>query len=239
MSMPRKSKGEHEPVVARLEVAGKRFEVLVNPDLAFDYKQGKEVNLEDLVISDAVYTDLRRGLRASPELLRKVFGTDDVVKIAAIIVRRGELQLTAEQRRALIEAKKRQIINYIARNAIDPKTKLPIPPARIEAAMEQARVGIDLYKSVEEQVPQIIRAISRIIPIKLAKALLKIVVPPEYSGRVSSVLAKLGEVKNMNWRTDGSLVAEIEIPAGLQQEVIDKLSKITQGNVDIKVVSVV
>lgn len=226
-------------MVARLEVGGKRFEVLVNPDLAFDYKQGRDVNLEDLVISDAVYTDLRRGLRASPELLRRVFGTDDVVKIAAEIVRRGELQLTAEQRRKLIEAKRRQLINYIARNAIDPKTKLPIPPARIEAAMEQAGVGVDPFKSVEEQAPQIIRAISRIIPIKLAKALLRIVVPAEYSGRVAGALSKLGEVKHMDWRSDGSLVAELEIPAGLQQEVMDKLNKLTRGNVDVKVVSVV
>ncbi len=238
--MPRRAqKGEHEPVVARLEVAGKRFEVLVNPDLAFDYKQGRQVNLEDMVISDAVYTDLRRGLRASPELLRKVFGTDDVVKVAAEIVRRGELQLTAEQRRRLLEAKKRQIINYIARNAIDPKTKLPIPPARIEAAMEQAGVGVDLYKSVEEQVPRIVKAISRIIPIKIARALLRVVVPPEYAGRVAGALQKLGEVKNMDWRSDGSLVAELEVPAGIQQEVIDKLNKLTRGNVEVKVVGVV
>ncbi len=238
--MPRKArKGEHEPVVARIEIAGHKFEVLVNPDIAFEYKQGKEVNLEEMVISDYVYTDIRRGTRASPELLKKVFGTDDVVKIAAEIVRRGELQLTAEQRRRLIEAKKRQIINYIARSAIDPRTKLPIPPSRIEAAMEQARVGIDLYKSVEEQAMAIVRAISRIIPIKLAKALLRVVVPPEYSGRVYSQLQRLGEVKSMDWRTDGSLVVELEIPAGLQQEVIDKINKLTHGSADVKVVSVV
>jgi ribosome maturation protein SDO1 len=235
----RASRGEHEPVVALLEVGGKRFEVLVNPDLAFEYRQGKPVNLEDMVISDAVYTDLRKGLRASPDLLRRVFGTDDVVRVAAEIVKRGELQLTAEQRRKIIEAKKRQLINYIARNAIDPRTKLPIPPARIEAAMEQARVGVDPYKSIEEQAPQVIRAISRVIPIKIAKALLRIRVPPEYSGRVAGALQKLGELKNMDWRSDGSLVAEIEIPAGLQQEVIDKLNKLTRGSAEVKVVSVV
>jgi ribosome maturation protein SDO1 len=236
--MPRK-RGEHEPVVARLEVGGKKFEVLVNPDLAFDYKQGKQVNLDEMVISDAVYTDLRRGLRASPELLRRFFGTDDVVKVAAEIVKRGELQLTAEQRRRLLEAKKRQVINYIARSAIDPKTKLPIPPSRIEAAMEQAGVGVDLYKSVEEQAIEIVKKISRIIPIKLARALLRVVIPAEYAARVYSQLQKLGEVKSMDWRTDGSLVAELEIPAGLQQEVIDKLNKLTQGNVDVKIVAVV
>ncbi|RUM46797.1 MAG: ribosome assembly factor SBDS [Hyperthermus sp.] len=237
--MARKSRGEHEPVVARLEVSGKRFEVLVNPELAFDYKQGKKVNLEEMLVGDFVYTDLRRGLRASPELLRRVFGTDDAVRVAAEIVRRGELQLTSEQRRRLLEAKKRQVISYIARNAIDPKTKLPIPPQRIEAAMEQARVGVDLYKSVEEQVPRIVRAISRIIPIKIAKALVRVKVPAAFSARVAGVLQKLGEVKNMEWRSDGSLVAELEIPAGLQQEVIDKLNKLTKGNVEVRLAGVV
>ena len=235
----RRSKGEHEPVVARLTVSGKRFEVLVNPELAFEYKQGRSVSLEDMVISDSIYTDLRRGLRASPELLRKFFGTTDVVKIAAEIVRKGELQLTAEQRRKMIEAKRRQIINFIARNAIDPRTKHPIPPARIEAAMEQARVGVDPFKSVEEQANEIIRKINRIIPIKIAKALLRIRVPPQYSGKVYSMLQRLGEVKTADWRTDGSLVAELEIPAGLQQEVIDKLNRATQGNIDVKLVAVV
>jgi len=238
--MARKTgRGEHEPVVARLETGGKRFEVLVNPDLAFEYRQGRQVSLEDMVISDAVYTDLRRGLRASPELLRRVFGTDDVVRVAAVIVKRGELQLTAEQRRRIIEAKRRQLINYIARNAIDPRTRLPVPPARIEAAMEQAGVGVDPFKSIEEQAPQVIRAISRVIPIKIARALLRIRVPPEYSGRVAGALQKLGELKHMDWRSDGSLVAEVEIPAGLQQEVIDKLNKLTRGSVEVKVVSVV
>ncbi len=232
-------KGEHEPVIARIDVKGHHFEILVNPYLAFEFKQGKNINIEDVLVSDYVYTDIRRGTRASPQLLRKVFGTDDIKKIAAEIVRRGELQLTAEQRRKLIEAKKKQIINYIARSAIDPRTKLPIPPSRIEAAMEQARVGIDLYKSVEEQAMAIVRAISRIIPIKLAKALLKVVIPPEYAGRAYSQLQRLGEVKSMDWRTDGSLVAELEIPAGLQQEVIDKINNITKGTAEVKVLSVV
>ncbi len=235
----KRSRGEHEPVVARLSIGGKRFEVLVNPDLAFEYRQGKKVKLEDMVISDSVYTDLRRGLRASPELLRKHFGTDDVVKVAAEIVKRGELQITAEQRRKLIEAKKKQIISFIARNAIDPRTKLPIPPARIEAAMEQAKVGVDPFKGVEEQAMEIVRRINRIIPIKIARALLRVTVPPQYSGRVYSALSKLGEVKSADWRSDGSLVAEIEIPAGLQQEVIDKLNKLTRGSAEVKLVNIV
>lgn len=236
--MTGKSKRGHEPVVARLEIGGNRFEVLVEPELAFQVKQGKEVDLDELLISEDVYTDVRRGLRASPELLRKVFGTTDVRKIAIETIKRGQLQITAEQRRKLIEAKKKQIIEFISKNAIDARTKLPIPPQRIEAAMEEAGVGVDPFKSVEEQVPRIVRALQRIIPIKIARALLKIVVPATHAGKVYSQLPRLGEVKKTDWRVDGSLVVELEIPAGMQQEVVEKLNKLTQGNVEIQVVSI-
>ncbi len=225
-------------VIARLEVGGQRFEVLVNPDLAFKAKEGKNVNLDELLVGDYVYKDARKGLKASPEAMQKVFGTTDVKKIALEIVRRGEIQLTAEQRRQLIESKKKQIINFIARNAIDPRTKAPIPPKRIEMAMEQARIGIDPFVSVEKQAVQVIKAISRIIPIKIAKAIIQAKIPPKYSGRAYSQVMKLGEVKKTEWRTDGTLIVELEIPAGMQTEVINKLNSITRGEVEVKIVTV-
>ncbi len=225
-------------VIARLEVGGQRFEVLVNPDLAFKAREGKNVNLDELLVGDYVYKDARKGLKASPEAMQKVFGTTDVKKIALEIVRRGEIQLTAEQRRQLIESKKKQIINFIARNAVDPRTKAPIPPKRIEMAMEQARVGIDPFISVEKQAVQVIKAISRIIPIKIAKAIIQARIPPKYSGRAYSQVMKLGEVKKTEWRTDGTLIVELEIPAGMQTEVINKLNNITRGEVEVKIITV-
>ncbi len=225
-------------VIARLEVGGQRFEVLVNPDLAFKAREGKNVNLDELLVGDYVYKDARKGLKASPEAMQKVFGTTDVKKIALEIVRRGEIQLTAEQRRQLIESKKKQIINFIAKNAIDPRTKAPIPPKRIEMAMEQARVGIDPFVSVEKQAVQVIKAISRIIPIKIAKAIIQAKIPPKYSGRAYSQVMKLGEVKKTEWRTDGTLIVELEIPAGMQTEVINKLNNITRGEVEVKIITV-
>ncbi len=225
-------------VIARYEAKGHRFEVLVNPDLALKVKEGKEVNVNELLVGDIVYKDARKGLKASPEALREVFGTDDIEKVAVEIVRRGELQLTAEQRRAIIEAKKRRIINFISKNAVDPKTKLPIPPKRIELAMEQARVTIDPYRSVEAQAQEIVSKIARIIPIKIARALLSIIVPPQYSGRIYKLLSGLGDIKKSRWRSDGSLEVELEIPAGLQDEVIDKINKFTKGSASVKVLYV-
>ncbi len=225
-------------VIARYEAKGHRFEILVDPDLALKVKEGKSVNIDELLIGDYVYKDARKGLKASPESMREVFGTDDIRKIALEIVRHGEIHLTAEQRRKIIENRKKQIINLIAKNAIDPKTKLPIPPKRIELAMEQARVSIDPFKSPEAQMEQIVSRIAKIIPIKIAKAYIAVKIPPQYSGRAYKLLSSMGNIKKTNWLSDGSLLVEIEIPAGMQEEFIEKINKFTRGAATIKILYV-
>ncbi|MCD6085070.1 MAG: ribosome assembly factor SBDS [Desulfurococcales archaeon] len=222
-------------VVARYEVKGRKFEILVNPDKALQYREGAKLNIDDVLVGDYVYKDVRRGDRASPEELKKIFGTDDIKKVADAIIKKGELQLTTEQRRKLLEAKKRQIINYIARSAVDPHTKTPIPPQRIEKAMEEVRVSVDLYRSVEEQATQIIRAIVRVLPIKIAKAYITVRVPPEVAAKAYQELRRLGEVKNEKWLNDGSYHVEIELPAGMQAEVIDRINRATKGAAEVNV----
>ncbi|RLG86276.1 MAG: ribosome assembly factor SBDS [Thermoprotei archaeon] len=224
-----------EYVIARYEFKGRRFEIIVHPEKALKYREGAKIDINEVLIGDYVYKDVRKGDRASPEDLRRVFGTDDVRKVADIILKKGEIQLTTEQRRRLLEAKRRQIITFIAKSAIDPRTKAPIPPQRIEKAMEEARVGIDLYKSVEEQAMRIVKEISRYLPIRIAKAYIKVKVPPDIAYRAYPQLRRLGEVKNERWLNDGSLVIEIEIPAGMQGEVLDSISRITKGMAEVNV----
>jgi len=225
-------------VIARYEHGGRAFEILVKPDLALQYRETGKPDIKEVLVGDFIYKDARKGLKASPEEVKKEFGTDDIYAIAEVILKKGELQLTTEQRRRMLEDKKKLIVSYLSRNAIDPKTKLPIPPQRIEKAMEEARVSVDLYKPVEEQALQIVKAISRILPIKIAKALLRVEVPPAHSSKVASQLKGLGIIKKSEWKTDGSLSLEVEIPAGMQTEFIDKLNKLTHGEANVTILKV-
>ena len=222
-------------VIAWLEVRGERFEILVRPEYAFRYREGEGVPLDDVLWIDIVYRDARKGLKASPESLRRAFGVDDPRRGAALILREGEIQLTSEERRKLLEAKRRRVITYIARNAVDPRTGKPIPEARIESAMEELRIGVDLYKDVESQAVEIVRRIARIMPIRLSKALLEVRVPPAYSGRAYGELRRLGEVKKSEWLADGTLLVELEIPAGSQVDVINRIQSISRGGAQVKV----
>ena len=229
---------EKEYIIAKYESQGEKFEILVKPKEAFEFRSGKSISISEIVVSDTIYKDVKKGLKASPSSLKKVFGTTDFESIAREIILKGELQLTAEQRREMIEAKKKQIIEYIVKNAIDPKSNLPIPRTRIEIALEQLKIHIDPNKDPESQALQIVKELSKVITIKIAKALIEVKVPPKYSSKLKPQLSSMGELKKANWLSDGTLIAELEIPAGAQQELIDKLNSLTKGEVEVKVIQV-
>ncbi len=224
-------------VIARYEKGGYVFEVLVDPDAALELKMGKPISIDKVLITDTIYKDAKKGLRASEEAMLKVFGTTDPRKIAEFIVKNGELPLTAEQRKRLIEQKKKQIIEWISRNCIDARMKTPVPPQRVELAMQQVGVAIDPFKPVEEQVNGIIKALQRVLPLKVAVAVLEVRSPPEYAHKVKNVIAKMGKVVKESYGNDGSLRLQVEVPAGIQDVVIAKVNELTKGSGDVKVIS--
>jgi ribosome maturation protein SDO1 len=210
----------------------------VRPEQAFRYREGEKVDLGEILWTDTIYKDSRKGLKASPESLRKAFGTEDVRVIVERILKEGRIQLTEEERRRLLEAKRRKIITYIVRNAVDPKTGMPIPESRIEAAMEELGVSIDLYRDAESQALEIVSKLSRIMPIKIARALIEAVIPPDIAGRVVSEVKRIGDVRRSEWLKDGSLKLEVEVPAGAQIDVINRIQGLAKGraSVNVKVV---
>ncbi|WP_054854146.1 ribosome assembly factor SBDS [Vulcanisaeta distributa] len=226
-------------VIARYEKDGYVFEILVDPDAALDLRLGKSVSIDKVLITDTIYKDARKGLRASEESLMRVFKTTDPPrKVAEFIVKNGELPLTAEQRRRLIEQKRKQIIDWISRNCIDTRTRTPpVPPQRVEAAMQQVDVAIDPFKPVEEQVNAIIKALQRVLPLKVAVSVLEIRAPAEHAHKVRNTLARMGRVVKERFEGDGSLVMQLEVPAGLQDTIIAKVNELTHGSGDVKIVS--
>ncbi|MEM0232686.1 MAG: ribosome assembly factor SBDS [Candidatus Nezhaarchaeales archaeon] len=228
---------ESEHSIARLVVGSEKFEILINPEKAWQLKQGAKVDVKEVMINDVIYKDARKGLRASREALQKNFRTLDPYEIGKVIVLRGEIQLTAKQRRELIENKRKQIITFISRNCVDSKTGLPIPPTRVEVLLNEVKVSIDPFKDAEEQALEVIKALKAKIPIKISKIVLEVKAPPQHASKVCSLLPRYGEILRSQWLTDGSWKGEVEVPAGIQLELIDRLNKVTQGGVEVKVIS--
>jgi len=247
-------------IIGTIHKEGRSFEMLLDPDKAWEakkiirdeinarLKQGSEksrhtvnellnnpkIPIELIFESFIVFEDLKRGKKATDGDMEVVFNTTDGRTIAAHILLDGEIHWTKTQREEEREKKLKQIINIITKNAINPQNKKPHPYQRIEKAIEEANVKIDLMRSAEEQVDDIVKSIRAIIPIRMEQVELAIKIPSAFTAKGYNVVAQLAQIKKEEWQSDGSWVSVVNLPAGLQMELLDKLNKLTHGRVQTK-----
>ena len=225
-------------VVARLEKSGSRFEVLVDPDAALLIRSGDfDGNIEDVVAAMDVFEDVSRGDRPAEENLKKVFDTTDPADIIPEIIRRGDIQITADQRRSMQAQKHRKLISIITRNAINPQmNNSPHPPARIEAALDQAGFKVDALKSAESQVETALNALRPIIPIRFEEISIAVKFTSTYAGKAQSQVRAFGKLDREEWQNDGSWIGVVRFPAGLQGEFYNLVNGLSQGDAETHII---
>jgi ribosome maturation protein SDO1 len=219
-----------EAVICRLKKAGLNFEILVDPYKADEFRKTKKGNVDDIVAVKNIYRDARKADLISTEELQKAFASTNIDQIITKILLEGEMQLTTEQRRKMIEEKRTQIAEIIAKRAINPQNNLPHPPSRIINAMEQAGVQIDPFADAESQVDKTIKAIKSLLPIKMQRVVIQLTIPPQFAGKVYSSVKRLVNEFEEKWLGDGSLQIIANIPAGMQVELLKLVGDATHGN---------
>ncbi len=218
-----------------MTVSGQKFEILVDPNLALQFKKGAKIDMNSILAYPVIYKDIKSTEVVAETDLQKAFGTKDVFKIAEKIVKEGELQLTTEQRREMVEQKRTQIAAIISKRGINPQTNTPHPMQRILNVMNQSGLNIDPFIDAEFQVDKIVKEIKKSIPLKFQKVLLEFKLPPQFAGKVYSILKTGGSVQKEQWLNDGSLQVDLEILAGVQDELFDKISSVTHGDFESKI----
>ena len=211
--------------IARIRKGALHFEVLVDMDVALKFKKG-ESDYFSLEI-DRVFTDSKSGDIASVSELETSFGTADPVEIGKQIVKHGDIEVNQEHRDEEKEKKIKQVVDFLAKHAVDPKTGNPHTSERIKNALEQAHVNIKNIP-IENQIQEIIEKISAEIPIKLETKKVKITVPAVQTGRAYGLVAQYKEKET--WLGNGDLEVIISIPAGLIMDFYDKLNSMTHGS---------
>ena len=222
-------------ILARIKKQGSNFEISVNSDKALDFKQGKIDNVSEALEVEDIFTDAKKGLKASEQQLTAAFNTTNILEIAAIIINKGEIQLSAEHRKEERQKKQKKLVHMIHSMAVDSKTDLPHPVARIEAALTQAKATLLDHKTIEEQFDDIIKKLRPILPIKISKKLLYVVASAQHVGKLSNYIRGNLTIKKEEWTNDGHWATLSEAPAGLVPEIVDKINGITGGDASIDI----
>jgi ribosome maturation protein SDO1 len=193
-------------VIARLHKGADRFEILVDPHEAEHILEGKTENILSALAIDAVFSDSKIGI-----------------------------QLTTEQRHEMQQQKRKRIVDLIVKNAMDPKTKMPHPRTRIELAIDEAKVHIDPFKSVNQQMKIILEILRPILPISIEQVRVSVKIPPEYTGKAYSAVRSFGTLEREEWQSDGSWIGIVKLPAGMQTDFYDRVNTLTKGNVETRI----
>lgn len=224
-----------DAVIARIKREDEEYEVLVDPYKSRDLKEGKDVDLEEVVAARDVYIDSEKGKKASDKELNKAFGTNNFGELAEKIIKKGEIQLTTEQKKEMREKKRKQVLSWLKRNSINPKTNNPHPRNRIENAVEKVGHHFDEHKSVKNQAEEVLDKIRKELPIKVEKLKIAVKIPPEHAGKASNVLHSY-DIEKEEWKDDGSYIVVVKIPAGVQDELYQKVNSITHGENETKII---
>ncbi|MEM3841113.1 MAG: ribosome assembly factor SBDS [Candidatus Micrarchaeaceae archaeon] len=222
-------------VVIKYRRNGENFELLADADMAYEYVTGKRTDPMSVLQTEEIFKDAKKGERQSEEKIKKAFGTTEIEKVVEEILKNGDVPITTEQKNKLIEEKRKQIISLIAANSIDPRTNAPNPPIRVENAMNEAKISIDPFKSANDQLSAVVSKLSAYLPLKFSTAKIEVTVPADAANRSYGTLKHYG-IKKEDWLSNGSLKVILEIPAGLQAELFDKINKLTQGRAETKII---
>ena len=224
--------------VVRAKFEGNRFELIVNPELALKYKMGileESFSLDDILEVDEIFQNASKGERAPDDILVHCFETTDINTIAEKILEKGELNLTSEQRQVFFEKKRKKIIALLSKMCVNPKTKTPHPPTRIENAMREAKVMVDPTQSAEDQLKEIIAQLRKVLPISMETVKLVVKIPPDFTGKAYGEIKRKGQIKKDEWQKDGSWITVVEVAAGIQGDFIEMVQALTKGRAEIKV----
>lgn len=214
--------------IARIKINNKHYEILVDLDLAIKLRKGENINISDILLINQIFYDSKKGTKVSLEDLESAFQSRDLNEIAERIIKKGEVQLTQDFRDDQREQKKKRIIDFYLKNAVDSRTNRPFTPEVLSSVIDQAGINIT-EKPIESQIPQITESLKKQIPIKIETKRIILTIPSQYTGIAYSSVKDYKEKEE--WLNDGSLKVHINIPIGVQSDFYDKINSMTHGSV--------
>lgn len=223
--------------IVRLKKHGIRFEIACYKNKTLSWRSGVEKDIDEVLQSQTVYSNVSKGVLAKSKDLMLAFGTDDHPTICLEILDKGELQVAGKERESQLSNQFRDIATIVMQKTINPETQRPYTISMIERLMHEIHFAVDPHNSSKKQALEVIRELQKHFPIKRSPMRLRLIVSEK---SYPSLLEKLNTwnaniISKDESGDQPSIVFEIE--PGLFREC-DTLKRTLQGRLEILDVSV-
>lgn len=211
--------------VVRLKRNGKRFEVACYKNKVLNWRSGVETDLDEVLQSTVVYSNVSRAKFAASEDLMAAFGTTDHEAVCVRILREGELQVSDRERKVETEARFRDVAAALAERCVNPLTGKPHTIPVLERALRDAHFAADPRRSAKAQASEALEALAGRIPIERAAMRVRVSVgdPNRSRETLDFLRARGAAVERAELGEDGALAATALIVPGLYRELAELL----------------
>lgn len=223
--------------IVRLKKGKKRFEIACYKNKVLEYRSGVETDLDEVLQTDQVFSNVSKGALAPKAELQKAFGTStSTPDIVREILVKGELQVGEKERSAKLDQLHTEVLSIVASKCVDPGSGRVYTASMVEKALQELATmpdggwhGVKENKSAKAQALEAIKALvaNQVIPIARARMKLRITATKKTNEKV---LEKMDQVENEEYLGAG---AEWEcvgfVEPGKYKELVDIVGAETKG----------
>merc|ERR1712154_154584 len=225
------SKG-HGGQIVKYSSGKHKFEVVAKQGMVLKFRDGG-IGFQNVLMIDQIFTNSTRGDVANVSDLKEVFGTEDLTKCCQQIVKNGELQYTAQERKQFVEQKTNEIVYYINKNYVDPKTKLPHPADRISNCMKECRIRVDPKGDTRRQSEDAVKKMRGKLMFAKAVALrATLTIKHSHVGQCNNLIHKVANVIKEEWTGTGCIFT-VELSKADMNSLQVALMKPTNGDYEM------
>ena len=227
--------------VVRLKRKGKRFELACYKNKVLSWREGNEKDIDEVLQTESVFTNVSKGVLAKAKDLKLVFGTDDTKKILDEILRKGELQVSERERQYQSDNLFNEIAGIVTAKCVDPETKRPFSLGVIERAMKETiHYAVMPGKNAKTQAQTVIKLLAEHMSISRAQMRVRI----DATTGKGKVLKEKLNVHVASWEEiewDAGFEATVLIDPGNYRPIEEILRAETkgQGTLEVQDVAVV
>ncbi|XP_071517403.1 ribosome maturation protein SBDS [Panulirus ornatus] len=221
--------------VVRMKKGGKRFEIACYKNKVQSWRQKIEKDLDEVLQSEAVFTNVSKGQVAKKGELLKCFETEDQKKVCLEILEKGELQVSDKERHANQEASFREIASIVSDKCINPETKTPYTVSMIESAMKDLHFSLNPKRNNKQQALDVIKQLTGRIPIQRAQMRVRMIIPGKEAKKLKEKVVPLMKVESEKF--DPDLNIEGLIDPGHFRTIEEIITAPTKGKAKIEVMS--
>lgn len=230
------SKSKSDVQLVRYKQGKFSFEIMTKPGTVRLFLEGK-LGWDKVLSADAIFTNAKKGNIAKSSDLTKVFGTDDVNKCAEIMVRQGDHQVSAQERKEDISQRKREILAYLHKTYTD-QTGLPHPLTRLEVAVTESKVKIDLSRSVHVQAEEIVKKMLGVLVFRKGTSQYSVSVPKQYRTSVGAIVNKFSPSLHKEIRGADNITWKMSLSLGDVDRFLLEMNSVTEGNFTLEKIEV-